>query len=69
LETVVKLLAIPFNHAVTIKLEEPLLIATDAQLAHQVKSQMQLELTATLKDQLAPATKLLMHPTNVKTAH
>jgi hypothetical protein len=69
LEIVVKLLAIPFNHAVTDKLEELLLIATDAELVHQVKFQMQLELTATLKDQHADVTRLSMHLTNAKTAH
>jgi hypothetical protein len=66
---VVKLHAIQFKLAPTVKLEELSLIAIDVQLVQQDKLQMQLELTAILKDQHADATRLSIHLTNVKTAH
>jgi hypothetical protein len=64
-----KLLATQFNNAQELtKSEEPLLTATDAQLAHQDKSQMIPELTAIPQDQFAHATKLLMLIINAKIA-
>jgi len=51
------------------KSEELFLIATDAKHAQQVKLPMILEPTATLQDQHAHATRLLMPKINAKTAH
>jgi hypothetical protein len=54
----VKLHAIPLKHAPTAKSEETFKVATDVKLAQLDKLLMQLELTATLKDQHADATRL-----------
>jgi hypothetical protein len=65
-----KLNATLFNHAQELtKLEELLLTAIDAQLAHQDKSQMIPEPTAIPQDQFADATRLSTQTTNAKTAH
>jgi muramoyltetrapeptide carboxypeptidase LdcA involved in peptidoglycan recycling len=61
--------AIPFQLALMDKLEELLLIAIDAEPAQQVKLLIQPQPTATLKDQLADATKLSIHLTNAKIAN